>query len=70
MKKVTIHIAGMMCQHCVNRVEGILKAVDGVSSVEVDLGKAVILAEDAIAESVLTEAVEDAGFDVTGCEAK
>ena len=69
MKKVKIHIEGMMCQHCVNRVEGILKAVEGVSSATADLskGEATIMAEEALAEKVLTEAVEDAGYDVTGC---
>ncbi len=69
MKKITIHIEGMMCQHCVNRVEAILKSVDGVASAAVDLSKseATIMADELLTEKVLTEAVEDAGFDVTGC---
>lgn len=70
MKKVTIHIEGMMCQHCTNRVQGILAAIEGVSAVQVDLEKATAMVEaaDTLSEKVLTEAVEDAGYDVTGCE--
>jgi copper chaperone CopZ len=33
----TYKVTGMSCEHCVNAVTGELGALDGVSSVEVDL---------------------------------
>jgi copper chaperone len=39
MSKVVIEVGGMSCNHCKMAVEGALKALAGVSSVEVDLKK-------------------------------
>ena len=36
-ESVTFQVEGMSCQHCVGKVESGLKALDGVSSVKVDL---------------------------------
>lgn len=69
MKK-RINIEGMSCGHCVKHVEEALKEVAGVASVSVSLeGKyaAVELISD-VDDSVLKEAIEEAGYDVTGIE--
>ena len=65
MKKEMI-IEGMSCNHCKMRVEKALSELAGVDSVVVDLAsKTATLELTAELEDVtLTEAVEDAGYDV------
>lgn len=61
----TLHVEGMMCQHCVAHVKKALEGVAGVESVDVDLdGKkaTVQLAED-VADAQLIDAVVDAGYE-------
>lgn len=67
MKK-TISIEGMACGHCTGRVESALKEVEGVTEVTVSLEdkNAVVTAEESVTEEVLTKAVVDAGYEVTG----
>ena len=69
MKK-KIMIDGMSCGHCEKSVSDALQKVSGVSSVEVNLdGKyAVVICEDSVQDHKLKNAVEDAGFEVTGME--
>lgn len=71
MKKV-IRIEGMTCGHCKARVEKALSAVGGVEAVEVDLGAktATVELSAELADAVLIEAVDDAGYDVLGVEAQ
>ena len=70
MKK-KINIEGMMCPKCVAHVEKALQAVDGVVFVDVSLeGKCATVTMIAPTEdAVLTKAVVDAGYEVTGVEA-
>ncbi len=64
----TIKIEGMMCSHCADHVQQALQAIPGVHAV-IDLeGKKAILQGAIPAESVLTEAVEKAGYKVVGFE--
>ena len=65
MKREMI-IEGMSCNHCKMRVEKALGELAGVDSVIVDLAsKTATLELTAELEDVmLTEAVEDAGYDV------
>ena len=61
----TLHVEGMMCQHCVAHVKKALEGVAGVISADVDLdGKkaTVELAED-VADAALVDAVVDAGYE-------
>ncbi len=66
----TIKIEGMMCGHCEASVKKALEALDGVISADVshDKGTAVVALEKDIADDVLTKAVEDKDFKVTGIE--
>ena len=61
-------VEGMMCQHCVAHVKKALEGVDGVVEAVVDLeGKsAVAKLSEEVADDVLTAAVVDAGYEVTG----
>ena len=63
----TIKIQGMTCGHCSARVEKMLKGLEGVSEVAVDLnqGTAKVTAADTVTDEQLREAVDDAGYDVT-----
>lgn len=69
MKK-EIMIEGMSCGHCVKRVENALKQLEGVERVVVILEecKAVVESDKEIDDSVLRDAIDDAGYDVTAIE--
>ena len=62
----TLKIEGMMCQHCVAHVTKALQAIDGVSSVTVDLKKKTAVVETAkeIDNQVFVQAITDAGYEV------
>lgn len=63
----TIAIEGMHCQHCVAAVTEALKAVSGVTSVQVSLEKNNAVVEGTgLEDAALKAAVEDTGFDVAG----
>lgn len=63
MKKI-IAVEGMHCAHCQMSVEKALAAVEGVSSVTVDLKKktAVVTLSAPVEDQLLRDAVEKAGF--------
>lgn len=61
----TIIIEGMMCMHCVARVQKALEDIDGVTA-HMDLEKkaAYLTLEKEVSDEVLTKAVTDAGYQV------
>lgn len=65
-----IKIEGMACAHCAASVENALKSVTGVQSAQVCLEDkcAVVTLNEAVADSVLTGAVTEIGFEVLGIE--
>ncbi len=65
MMEKTLHVEGMMCQHCVAHVKKALEGVAGVQSAEVDLDgkKAVVALAEDVADSALVDAVVDAGYE-------
>lgn len=67
MKKV-ITVEGMMCGHCTGRVQKALEAVEGVAGVAMSLEDKTATVEltAEVADDVLTAAVVDAGYEVTG----
>ncbi len=71
MKKI-VKIEGMNCNHCSMTVEKALSAVTDVKKVKVDLDKkqATVSMDNEISDEILTKAVTDAGFKVTGVELK
>jgi copper chaperone len=67
METVTLNVEGMTCGGCVASVTRVLKAVPGVTDVEVGLGThAARVTFDPSRTQVteLTSAIEGAGFDV------
>ncbi len=68
MEIVTLKIGGMTCTGCVSSVTRVLKAVPGVSEVDVSLedAQARVAFDPARAgRDALRSAVEDAGFDAS-----
>ena len=68
MPTLNLKIDGMSCSNCVRHVTEALEEVDGVSGVQVNLDQAYAMVEvgDGVAESELSEAIEEAGYTVTG----
>lgn len=61
-KKITVN--GMKCEHCKAKVEGALKAIDGVHAAEVSLADhnvAVDYDETKVQPEAMKEAVDNAG---------
>jgi len=70
LKKI-IDIKGMTCAHCQAAVEKALNGIDGVEA-KVDLKKnqATVNLQKEIADEVLKEAIEEAGYEVTSITVK
>ncbi len=65
MNTVTMKIEGMMCMHCVGRVDAALNALEGVkATVSLEEGTATVTSEAALDKALLTETVEKAGYKV------
>lgn len=63
----TIHIDGMMCTHCTGRVEKALNDLPGVAAtVDLDSKSAAVTCTPDVSDDTLRQAVEDAGYHVTG----
>lgn len=67
-KKLTIE--GMSCNHCVKRVESALLDLEGLVSVKVNLSSktAMIDVEDNFNDTLLFNAIDDAGYDLVQLE--
>ena len=64
MKKILI-VEGMSCGHCEKAVKEAVGELAGVSNVVVDLGaKKVEVEGENLVDSVIKDAIEDAGYDV------
>ena len=63
----TIHIDGMMCAHCTGRVEKALNELPGVeATVDLAAKSAAVTCTPDVSDDTLRQAVEDAGYHVTG----
>ena len=61
----TLSIEGMSCEHCVAHVTKALKAINGVSSVQVNLKQrnARVEHNDSVTQDALKAAVSEAGYE-------
>jgi copper chaperone len=55
-----LNVLGMMCNHCVKRVENALKEA-GATNLKVEIGSVEF---DGIDENLAKETIEDLGFDI------
>ena len=62
----TITVSGMTCGHCVNSVTEEISKISGVKEVKVDLdsGKVDITSESELAQADLSEAIQEAGYEI------
>ncbi len=62
----TYYVKGMTCEHCVQAVTGELDQLPEVQSVEIDLesGAVTVTSDGPLAESVVREAVDEAGYEL------
>ena len=68
--EITVHIKGMMCEHCENRVKAALEALPNVESADVShkSGTAILTLKGDINDGGIKKAVEDAGYKVKQIE--
>ena len=66
----TLQIEGMTCDHCVRAVREALDDVSGAVVESVEVGRAVVDAGPEASRGALVEAVEGAGYAVTGGESR
>lgn len=69
----TLMVPGMTCGHCVSAVTKELEAVENVEDVSVELRKGAesevtIVSDNPLDQAALTEAVDEAGYDVTSID--
>jgi copper chaperone CopZ len=61
---ITYTVPGMTCDHCKHAVTTELGGVEGVASVDVDLGtKLVTVNGDSLDDAALRAAIEEAGYE-------
>ena len=66
-KMKTVHVNGMMCENCKKHVEKALNGIEGVSNVNVDLGKKIATLEvvdSSVTDETIKQAIIDAGYEV------
>ena len=66
MRTTTLEVKGMTCGGCVRSVERVLKAITGVTEVEVILadGMVRVKSDDSQEFAQFKQALEDAGYEV------
>ena len=66
----TLQIDGMSCDHCVHAVREALEGVSGAVVESVEVGRATVDAGPEASRDQLVEAIQDAGYTVTGGESQ
>lgn len=67
MEKVELKVEGMSCSHCENAIKKAVGALDGVSSVTVDLSSKTVTVEyeaEKVTLEVIKNEIDDQGYDV------
>ncbi|MFB6349102.1 heavy-metal-associated domain-containing protein [Moraxella marmotae] len=69
MTTATFQVEGMTCNHCANSIQNVLQATSGVQSISVSLADHCVVVQydqTAVNAQTLSQAIEEAGFDVVG----
>lgn len=68
MEKSILNVDGMSCEHCVKAVKNAVGSIQGVETVEVDLGAKTVTVEHSsdVKLDKIKEEIEDQGYDVIG----
>ena len=68
-QELTYSVPGVHCAHCERAVVGEVTQVEGVSSVDVDLErKIVVVRGTALDDDAVRAAIDEAGYDVAAVE--
>jgi copper chaperone len=71
MRRLTLHIEGMSCRHCLNAVSQALAALPGVQVDSVRIGRAELRYDESLTTPLRIEAaVGDAGYRASGIPAE
>jgi copper chaperone len=62
----TFTISGMSCGGCVNSLTRVLTSVPGIEPLKIEVGKAQLRLDAGVSSQAVKDAVERAGFAVTG----
>jgi copper chaperone len=66
MQKLTLHVTGMSCGHCLNAVSRALDSLPGVQVESVQMGRAVVsYDETSVNPTAIENAIADAGYTAT-----
>ena len=66
MSRVTLHVEGMSCGHCLKAVNQAIAAVPGATVVSVQIGRAVVdTGPEGPTPDQLVAAVDEAGYNAT-----
>jgi len=60
-----LSVPDMTCGHCTAAIEKAIKAIDPTATVSCDLGTRSVDVQSPLSEQALSEAIRDAGYDVT-----
>ena len=68
MASSTYTVKGMTCEHCARSVTEEVTKISGVTDVAVDVaaGRLTVTSAEPIADAAVTEAVDEAGYEVVG----
>ena len=61
----TFTISGMSCGGCVNSLTRVLKSVDGIEPLKIEVGKVQLRLDERVSSQTVKDAVARAGFEVT-----
>ena len=67
MKKITLEVNGMTCDHCVQTIEGTLNKIIGLNLIEINLDKSQVKIEFDESQTnvqILSEEIVALGFEV------
>jgi copper chaperone len=61
-------VPGISCGHCKASIEGALSDVEGMEAIEVDVDARTVRVKGYAPDEAIRAALDDAGYDVAGCE--
>ena len=66
MKETIIKVEGMVCNGCENRIQNVLKTIEGVENVIANHinGTVTVTHKEEVSENIIKEKIEDIGFKV------
>jgi copper chaperone len=69
VKQVILNVPGISCNHCRTAIEGAVRGLAGIGSVEVTIAEKTVTVrfdEEAVTVAAIRRAVEDEGYAVVG----